>query len=109
MNVGEVIRGTVSNIQKTHFIVDLENGYHGIVHVSSTSDYYVASLFSMFQKGHEYNFKIIEVDEDQKRVKLDWKSIHPRFQKNPFKYEIKETENGFKNIKENTEKEVEND
>ena len=109
MIVGDIVTGTVVKIQKTHFIVMLEDGTQGMVHVSGVSDYYVNNLGSMFKVGSDYDFKLIEIDEEKKRVKLDWKSIHPRFLKNPFKYIIKETENGSKNLIENTMKEVKND
>ena len=109
MKIGDIVTGTVRNIKKTHFIVELEDGTQGMVHISGVSDYYVSSLRSMFKIGSEYNFKIIEINNEQKKVKLDWKSIHPRFLKNPFKYEDKETEKGFKNLYTNTMKEVEND
>lgn len=109
MKKGDVVRGVVTKIKSTHFIVDLENEYHGIVHVSAVSDYFVSNLSLMFKVEGEYNFLILDVDNITKRVKLDWKSIHPRFQKNPFKYKIEETEKGFKNILKNTKKEVEND
>ena len=109
MNINDVVIGKITKIQKTHFFVELDDNYKGMVHISSASDYFIGSLSSMFKINSEYNFKIIEVDNASKRVKLDWKSIHPRFQKNPFKYGIKETVNGYSNLKSNMEKEVEND
>lgn len=109
MKIGQIHNGKVVSIWKTHIVVNFEDEYTGILHISSISDYYVSNISSMFKKGNEYYFKTISVNNEKKSVKLDWKSIHPRFLKNPFKYEIKETESGFKKLKENTEKEIEND
>ena len=107
--VNIVLTGVVKKINSTTVIVELENQYEGLLHISNVSDYYVNNLNYMFEIGKEYPFKIIELDDDKKRAKLDWKSIHPRFLKNPFKYEVKETKSGFENLLENTLKEVEND
>ena len=109
MEVGSIVPATVIKTFKTHLIAELENGYKGMAHISAISDYYVSSISTMFKIGQEYQFKISEIDNDKKRVKLDWKSIHPRFLKNPFKYVITETDGGFEKLLENTLKEVEND
>ena len=104
-----VLSGVVRKIKKTIIIVELENGFEGMLHISDVSDYYVNNLNYMFEIGKEYSFKIISMDHENKRAKVDWKSIHPRFMKTPFKYEIKETESGFGNLLKNTLKEIEND
>lgn len=105
----QIVSGIVKKINKTTIIVELEENYEGLLHISNVSDYYVNNLGYMFKVGVEYAFMVIDVDEDLKRVLLNWKSIHPRFLKNPFKYEIKETQSGFSNLLEHTEKEVKND
>lgn len=104
-----VLTGIITKINKTIIIVELENGYEGILHISNVSDYYVNNLSYMFKQGGEYSFKIIEMDDETKRAKLDWKSIHPRFLKNPFKYDVMETKNGFTNLLKRTLEEIEND
>ena len=109
MNIGEITKGTVTSIFKTHFLVELENGYSGLVHITESSDYFVSNIKNMFVVGKKYDFLILDVDDKNKRTKLSWKKITPRFQIDPFHFEINETESGFKNLKEHVEKEVEND
>lgn len=109
MVVGKIVSGKVDRVATTHVIVKFKNGYEGMCHISKISDYFVNNIQSMFKVGEEHKFEVISVNEEEKRVKLNWKNIHPRFLKNPFEYEVQETENGFKNLKENTEGAIEND
>ncbi|NQZ65633.1 MAG: S1 RNA-binding domain-containing protein [Mycoplasmatales bacterium] len=109
MKTGNIEMGIISSVKKIHVLVDFDDGYKGILHISNVSDYFVSSLNYIFKKGAEYQFKIISVDAMNKRVKLDWKSIHPRFLRNPFSYSIKETNNEFKNLYNKTMKEINND
>lgn len=108
LKAGDIVKASVSNIFKTHIIVDLKDGWTGLLHVSKISDYFVPKINSMFKIGEKYYFEVIEVEEENKRVKLSWKSIMPRFVKDPFEFGLEETSNGFTNLKKNVEKEVEN-
>lgn len=106
--VGDIVQGKVEKILTTHFIVDLKTDWKGLVHVSKISDYFVSNIGTMFHVGERYYFEVIDVDDKEKRVKLSWKSIMPRFVKDPFEFNIEETAGGFKNLKDFVEKEVEN-
>ena len=106
MEVGNIVTGEVKTINNTHLIVGLSDGSTGLLHISEVSDYYVNSLKTMFNVGELYNFVIIDSNGG---IKLSWKKIVPRYLKNPFKYDVQETENGFKMLLETTMKEVEND
>ena len=109
MFVGKIISGKVEKILPTYLIVSTKEGFEGLLHVANISDYYVSNISTLFKIGDKYDFEVIEVNIEKKWVKLSWKTIVPRFQKNPFDYNIEETPNGFKNLKQKTEEEVEND
>lgn len=106
--VNGIVVGSIVNISKNSLTVKLKDNTTHQIHISNVSDFYVTSLESMFEVGSKSKFRIISVDENNNIVKLDWKSIHPRFLKGPFEYKMKETAGGFKALKENTEKEIEN-
>lgn len=108
MKVGEIVNAKIEKIFPT-YVIARTNNYQGLLHVASVSDYYVPSLWAIFKVGEEYDFEIIEIDEERKWLKLGWKTIVPRFQKNPFEYVIKETQNGFENLRVKAHKEEEND
>ena len=109
MTIGEIARGKVIKIFKTHFLVELKEGFIGLVHITEISDYFVANIKTMFVLNRKYDFLILEVDDKEMKVKLSWKKITPRYQIDPFESEINETKNGFKNLINFVEKEVEND
>lgn len=106
--VGDIVQGKVEKILTTHFIVAFKDDWKGLVHVSKISDYFVSSINTMFNIGEKYYFEVIEVDENEKRVKLSWKSIMPRFVKDPFEFTIEETKGGFNNLNDFVKEEVEN-
>lgn len=109
MFVGQIVSAKVEKIFPTFLLTSVGEGYEGLLHVANMSDYYVSSVSSIFKIGSTYEFEIIEINEEKKWIKLSWKSIVPRFQKNPFEYVIQETPNGFKNLLNKTLEEVEND
>lgn len=109
MFVGQIVTAKVEKIFPTFLLTRVGEGYEGLLHVANMSDYYVSSVSSIFKIGNTYEFEVIEINDEKKWVKLSWKSIVPRFQKNPFEYVIQETPNGFKNLLNKTLEEVEND
>ena len=109
MIIGEVVRGKVINIFKTHILVELPNGFTGLVHITEMSDYFVSNIKNTFKIHKKYDLMVLKVDEEKKRANLSWKRITPRFQIDPFEFEIEETKNGFGNLKEFVEREINND
>lgn len=106
--INGIVSGKVVEIDKNWISVELKDGTKHKVHISNVSDFYVSSLNNLFKIGQKSKFIIISVDKENNIVKLDWKTIHPRFLKGPFEYEMKETKKGFSSLKENTEREVKN-
>lgn len=106
MREGQIVQGQIKQILKTHFIVEIKGGWTGLVHVSKISDYFVTNIGSMFHVGDKHYFQVIEVEEEERRVKLCWKTIMPRFQKDPFEFEIQETEKGFDNLRDFVQEKV---
>ncbi|MDY0277199.1 MAG: S1 RNA-binding domain-containing protein [Acholeplasma sp.] len=50
--------------------------YEGLVHISEISDQFVRSIDQIFQVGDIVDLMILEVDEDEKRLKLSYKKNH---------------------------------
>ena len=109
MNVGTIVHSTVVSINKNYLLVSVDEDFTGMVHISNISDYYIIDINFMFAIGEKYDFQVEEIDYKTKKIKLNWKILNPRFLKRAFKYELKETKSGFKNLLEKTLKEVEVD
>ncbi len=106
MQAGDVVEAKIVKVGTTSVIVRCLDTKTMLVHVSEISDYYVNSLASMFEEGEIHNFLVIEVEGE---LRLSWKKIVPRYLKSPFRFNIKETENGFGNLLSNTLEEAKND
>ncbi|CAM9147721.1 S1 RNA-binding domain-containing protein [Mycoplasma marinum] len=93
--VKDIVIGEVIYVGKAHFIVALKNEWRGLVHITEISDYYVSNIKYFVEKGDKIPLKVIGVNEEEKRIKLSYKSIMPRFQKDPFNYTLESTRGGF--------------
>lgn len=83
MNVKDCVSCRITGIQPYGVFVQYED-YVGLIHISEVSDQYVASLEEILDIGDIIEAVILEIDEDQKRLKLSYKEanpIHPRIQK----------------------------
>ena len=50
--------------------------YDGLVHISEFSDNFVKNINDFVKVGQELRLKVIEVDEENHRVKLSYKQLH---------------------------------
>ncbi len=83
MNVKDHISCRITGIQQYGVFVACDD-YAGLIHISEVSDQYVPSLEAILEVGDIVEAVILEIDEDQKRLKLSYKEanpIHPRIQK----------------------------
>ena len=65
MNVelGQIVKGTVTGITKFGAFVKLETGKSGMVHISEISNNYISEIKDHLSEGQEVKVKIISVDE----------------------------------------------
>ena len=83
MKVKDHVSCRITGIQPYGVFVECGE-YIGLIHISEVSDQYVPSLEAMLDVGDEVETVVLEVDENQKRLKLSYKQanpIHPRIQK----------------------------
>lgn len=75
MKIGDIVYGKVTNILGYGAFVVVED-YDGLVHISEFSDRFVRDIKDYVEIGDEIKLKIIEIDDDNKRLKLSYKQIH---------------------------------
>lgn len=83
MKIEDNIICKITGIQPYGVFVSYDD-YVGLIHISEISDQYVSSLEDILCVGDEVEATILEIDEEQKRLKLSYKQanpIHPRIQK----------------------------
>ncbi len=74
----DVIKGKVTGIEKYGFFLLLDDDYTGLVHISEISDKFVKNVFDYVQLDEVIYAKVLEADEDNKKVKLTIKNFDYR-------------------------------
>lgn len=97
MKIGDIVYGRVTNILGYGAFVQVEE-YDGLVHISEFSDHFVKDISDFVNIGDEVKLKIIEIDENNKRLKLSYKQIH---KSRGIKCSVPVYEIGFEPLKQN--------
>ncbi|MFA6801809.1 MAG: S1 RNA-binding domain-containing protein [Acholeplasmataceae bacterium] len=83
MKVEDQIVCKITGIQAYGVFVSYED-YVGLIHISEVSDQYVQSLENILCVGDDIEATVLEIDDEQKRLKLSYKQsnpIHPKILK----------------------------
>lgn len=111
MKVGEIVCGIITNIVSYGAFVSVGE-YTGLIHISELSDNYVKNIHDFVSIGEKVKLKVVEVDEDQKRVKLSYKTVN---KVRGVRGEVPKYTIGFKSLRDRmpqfiqAQKEIEND
>ena len=79
MNVGDLVKGTVSNIVDFGAFVDLD-GIDGLIHISELSWSHVNHPSEVLNIGQEVTVKVLDIDRERQRISLGLKQT----QKDPW-------------------------
>ncbi|WP_267523017.1 30S ribosomal protein S1 [Campylobacter sp. MG1] len=82
LEVGDVLKVVVSNIENYGVFVDLGNDIEGFLHISEISwDKNIKNPKDYLKEGEEIDVEIIEIDYDKRRLRVSLKNLLPK----PFK------------------------
>ncbi len=95
--VGSIIKGKVTGIEKYGIFVSFANNYEGLIHISEISDYYVKNVTDYVSVGEVIYCLILGVDNENKKLKLSIKNINYKLDNGN---ELQETRLGFLPLKE---------
>ncbi len=84
-NKEEIYKAPITRVESYGIFVDLGEGLNGLIHVSELSHDFIDDT-SVYNVGDIQEFKLIDVDNKKKQVKLSTKAIYPS------KYEIAKEE-----------------
>ena len=96
---GEIVKGCISGIEKYGAFVTLDEYYSGLIHISEISEGFVDNINNFVNIGDTIYAKVLEVDDDNFKVKLSIKNID--YKDNKHRGKIKESKNGFKPLETN--------
>lgn len=96
---GDIVKGTITGIEKYGAFVSLKEYYSGLIHISEISYGFVKDVNDFLKIGDTIFVEILEVDDDTYHCKLSIKNINYRQETKPLrKKHIKETPHGFRTL-----------
>ena len=72
---GDVLEGTVTKVVAFGAFVEILPGVEGLVHISELADHHVESPSEVVEPGTMLNVKILEIDEERRRLSLSIKRV----------------------------------
>ncbi len=94
--IGDSVKGKVTGIEKYGIFLLMEDGYTGLIHISEISEKFVKNVFDYVQLEEIITSRVIEVDEENRRLKLTIKNFDYRGEDK----KEQEDRNGFLLLKE---------
>ena len=75
MQIGEIVSGTITGIKDYGAFVQIDD-YCGLIHISEFSDGFVRNINDIVAIGDVVSVEVIEVDEEDKKLKLSYKKAN---------------------------------
>jgi small subunit ribosomal protein S1 len=72
---GDVLEGAVTKVVAFGAFVEILPGVEGLVHISELADHHVESPSEVVEPGAKLNVKILEIDEERRRLSLSIKRV----------------------------------
>ena len=98
---GKIVKGTVSGIESYGIFIKLDELYSGLIHISEISDGFVKNIEDYVKIDDVIYAEILEVDEDNRQVRLSIKNILYKVGTKMERKKIQETKLGFKTLEKN--------
>ena len=77
INVGDVVEGKVERVTSFGAFVSV-NGFDCLAHISDLSWTGVKSVADVLEIGKTYQFKVLKIDVDNKKVSIGYKQLQPQ-------------------------------
>ncbi|MCO5315047.1 MAG: 30S ribosomal protein S1 [Solirubrobacterales bacterium] len=72
---GDVLEGVVTKVVSFGAFVEILDGVEGLVHISELADHHVENPNEVVELGATMNVKILEIDEERRRLSLSIKRV----------------------------------
>ncbi|SDI97869.1 30S ribosomal protein S1 [Salimicrobium halophilum] len=93
---GDILEGTVQRLVNFGAFVEVFPGVEGLVHISQISKRHIANPQEVLEEGQTVDVKVLDVDEQQKRLSLSIKELdEDQEQREVESYQKEEDSNGF--------------
>lgn len=95
---GKIVEALVTGITDYGIFVSLQNHYSGLVHISDLSYLFVNDINDFVKIGDTIFVKILGIDEQTRRLRLNIKDISSSQRTRKVYSKIKETAHGFNTL-----------
>ena len=99
----DIVKVTITGVQNYGAFADINSEYEGLIHISEISYGFVKNISDYLSVGEDIYAEVVEVNDENKHVKLSIKDIDYKNDGSRFK-RMAETKNGFLPLQENLEK-----
>lgn len=79
--VGMTVYGKISGIKPYGAFVAFDDGVTGLIHISELSNGFVRNISHFVQVGDYFMLKVIDVDRDNKQLRLSFKALEQNTRK----------------------------
>ena len=95
----DIIKVTITGIQKYGAFASLPNDYNGLIHISEISYGYVKNISDFFNVGDDIYAEVMNINDEEKKIKLSIKDVD--YKKSGVKLKrMAETKSGFEPLRE---------
>lgn len=77
--IGDVLRCQVTGFKNYGIFVKIDKEYNGLIHISEISEAFVKNVQDYSEVGEYIYAKVIDVDENDKQLRLSIKDINYKF------------------------------
>lgn len=91
--VGDIVECQVTGIENYGIFVNIDSEFNGLIHISEISDGFVRNVNDYITVGEKILAKVLEIDEENMRIKLTIKDVE--YNKNKDNTKIAESPKGF--------------
>lgn len=74
-NVGDVVKGEITNLTEFGAFARIEEGVEGLIHISELADHVLAHPREVVHRGQVLSLKIISIDAERQRIGLSLKRV----------------------------------
>jgi len=92
---GSILDGTVKRLASFGAFVEVFPGVEGLVHISQISHKHIQTPHEALKDGQQVQVKVLEVNEDAKKLALSIKDLLENAQEDYLDYELPEENTGF--------------
>ncbi|MBS4191051.1 30S ribosomal protein S1 [Bacillus sp. FJAT-49705] len=92
---GSTLSGVVKRLVSYGAFIELFPGVEGLVHISQISHKHIATPHEVLKEGQEVEVKVLDVNEQDKRLSLSLKELQERETETVTDYELPEESKGF--------------